>query len=104
MRSRCTKPGEIGALLRCEGVYSSNLTIWRKYREGAELAAMQPQRRGRKADPAAAEVRRMAELTKDNERLRPKLAQAHTVIEVPKNCAACRGCPRPRTWTRSSDR
>ncbi len=81
---RCTEPGQMGALLRREGIYSSNLTTWRKQCEAAELAAMQPQKRGRKADPAAAEARRMAELTKDNERLHRKLAQAHTIIEVQK--------------------
>jgi nucleoid DNA-binding protein len=35
---RCTAPGQIGALLRREGIYSSNLTTWRKQREAAEVA------------------------------------------------------------------
>lgn len=35
---RCTKPGEIGALIRCEGVYSSSLSTWRRQREATELA------------------------------------------------------------------
>ena len=43
---RCTQPGEIGALLRREGVYSSSLSTWRRQREVAELAALAPQKRG----------------------------------------------------------
>ena len=39
---RCTKPGEVGALMRREGVYSSSLSTWRRQREAAELAAMAP--------------------------------------------------------------
>jgi transposase-like protein len=95
---RCTEPGQMGALLRREGIYSSNLTTWRKQREAAELAAMQPQKRGRKADPAAAEARRMGELTKDNERLRRKLAQAHTIIE---DCGRNAGYPAPPAQIRT---
>src|SRR5690348_6211729 len=48
---RCTKPGEIGALMRREGVYSSSLSTWRRQREVADLAALAPQKRGPKADP-----------------------------------------------------
>ena len=39
---RCTKPGEIGALMRREGVYSSSLSTWRRQREVADLAALAP--------------------------------------------------------------
>ena len=52
---RCTQPGEIGALLRKEGIYSSHLNTWRKQRAAAEHAALELQQRGRKADPAQAE-------------------------------------------------
>ena len=48
---RCTQPGEIGALLRKEGIYSSHLSTWRKQRAADERAALAPQKRGRKADP-----------------------------------------------------
>lgn len=90
---RCTEPGQIGALLRREGIYSSNLTTWRKQRKAAELAALQPQKRGRKADPAIAEARLVAALTKDNERLRRKLAQAQTINEVQKKLCTLLGLP-----------
>ena len=79
---RCSKTGEIGALLRREGIYSSQLAAWRKRRVASEHAALAPQRRGRKADPALAQARRVAELTREIEGLRRKLAQAHTIIDV----------------------
>lgn len=90
---RCTEPGAIGALLRREGIYSSNLTTWRKQREAAERAALAPQKRGRKADPALAEAHRVAELIRENERLRRKLATAHTIIEVQKKLCTLLGLP-----------
>lgn len=52
---RCTKPGEIGALMRREGVYSSSLSTWRRQREAVELAALAPQKRRPKSDPDRAE-------------------------------------------------
>ena len=90
---RCNKNGEIGALLRREGIYSSQLATWRKRREAIEHAALTPHKRGPKADPAIAETRRVAELTKDNERLRRKLAQAHTIIDVQKKLYTLLGLP-----------
>jgi transposase-like protein len=90
---RCTKVGEIGALLRREGIYFSYLTTWRKQREATERTALQPQKRGRKADPAIAEARRVAELTKEVERLRRQLAAAHTIIDVQKKLCTLLGLP-----------
>ena len=90
---RCSKIGEIGALLRREGIYSSQLATWRKRREATEHAALASQKRGRKADPAIAETRLVAELTKDNERLRRRLAQAHTIIDVQKKLCTLLGLP-----------
>jgi transposase len=90
---RCSEAGAIGALLRREGIYSSQLATWRRQREASERVALEPRRRGRKADPAIAEGRRVAELTKDNERLRRKLAQAHTIIDVQKKLCTLLGLP-----------
>jgi transposase-like protein len=90
---RCTEAGAIGALLRREGIYSSLLATWRKQRETSQRVALEPRKRGRKADPAIAEGRRVAELTKDNERLRRKLAQAHTIIDVQKKLCTLLGLP-----------
>jgi hypothetical protein len=90
---RCSKIGEIGALLRREGIYSSQLAAWRKRRVASEHAALAPQRRGRKADPALAQARRVAELTREIEGLRRKLAQAHTIIDVQKKLCTLLGLP-----------
>jgi len=90
---RCSEPGEIGALLRREGIYSSQLAAWRKRRVAIEHAALVAQKRGRKADPALAQARRVAELTREIEGLRRKLAQAHTIIDVQKKLCTLLGLP-----------
>jgi transposase-like protein len=88
---RCTQPGEIGALMRREGVYSSSLSTWRRQREAADLAALAPQKRGPKVDPNRAEVLHIAQLTRDNDRLKSRLDKALLVIEVQKKVAALLG-------------
>ena len=90
---RCTAIGEIGALLRREGIYSSHLTTWRKQRAALDLAALEPKKRGRKADPAIAEARREEVLVRENKRLRHQLAQAHTIIDVQKKLCTLLGLP-----------
>jgi transposase len=77
---RCTELGQIGALLRREGLYSSHLSTWRSQREHA-LAA---QRRGRKPSAHFVPAERIAELERDNERLHQQLEQAQAIIEVQK--------------------
>ena len=79
----CTELGQIGALLRRECIYSSQLAMWRRQRKVSERAALEPRQRGRKADPAIAEARSVVELGKENERLRHKLAQAHNLTGTP---------------------
>jgi len=98
---RCTQPGEIGALLRKEGIYSSHLTTWRRQRTANERAALEPQKRGRKADPAQAEDRRVLQLTQENDRLRRKLAQANAIIDVQKKLCALLGLPADETPSES---
>ena len=94
---RCTQPGEIGALLRKEGIYSSHLTTWRRQRAADERAALAPQQRGRKADPAQAEDRRVRQLTQANDRLRRQLAQANAIIDVQKKLCVLLGLPTDET-------
>jgi len=88
---RCTQPGEVGALLRREGVYSSSLTTWRRQREAADLAALAPRKRGPKADPARADTVLISQLTRDNQRLQLSLDKANLVIEVQKKLAILLG-------------
>jgi len=84
--ARC-KPGEIGALLRREGLYSSHLAKWRRQVEKAETEALSAKKRGRKPQPPNPLARRVAELERENERLHQKLAQAEAIIEVQKSCS-----------------
>ena len=85
---RCTRPGEIGALMRREGVYSSSLSTWRRQREAADLAALAPQQRGPKADAGRADALQIAQLTRDNDKLKSQLDKALLVIEVQKKVGA----------------
>jgi transposase len=84
----CTQPGEIGALMRREGVYSSSLSTWRRQRDVADLAALAPQKRGPKVDPGRADALQIAQLTRDNDKLRIQLEKAQLVIEVQKKVAS----------------
>ena len=84
---RCTKPGELGALMRREGVYSSSLSTWRRQLEAAELAALAPQKRGPKIDPARVDAQQIAQLTRERDKLRIELDKANLVIAVQKKVA-----------------
>jgi len=77
----CTQPGEIGALLRREGLYSSHLTNWRR-----EIAAgtLGEKSRGRPAEPLRAEN---ARLLQENERLRRELEKAQIILDAQKKLA-----------------
>ena len=77
----CKQSGELGALLRREGLYYSNIAKWRRQAESGLL----PKKRGPQGpDPA---VRRIAELEKENARLVRKLKQAELIIDVQKKVA-----------------
>ncbi len=84
----CTKPGEVGALMRREGVYSSSLSTWRRQREAADLAALAPQKRGPKADASRVDTQLIARLTRERDQLRTELDKAQLVIEVQKKVTA----------------
>ena len=77
----CTAPGQIGALLRREGIYSSNLAKWRRQAEEGLI----PKKRGPQKPDAS--IRRIAELEKENAKLVHKLKQAELIIEVQKKVA-----------------
>ena len=84
----CSEGGELGALLRREGLYSSHLTEWRRQRAAGELAGLQPRKRGRASDPLTMEL---AQARQENERLQARLAQAELVIEVQKKLSQLLG-------------
>jgi transposase len=85
-------PGEIGALLRREGLYSSHLTTWRRQREAGTLSALSPKQRGRKAShhPLQPEVDR---LRKENRRLQKRLQRAELIIDIQKKISQMLGIP-----------
>src|SRR3990172_8416179 len=64
----CRLPGELGELLRKEGLYSSNLTTWRAAQQRGELAGLAPEKRGPKAQVKDARDRRIAELEREAQR------------------------------------
>ena len=80
----CTGPGQLGALLRREGLYSSNLTTWRRQREKGILSGLTPKKRGRKNKPKNPLADQVARLEKENRKLRLKLKHAETIIDVQK--------------------
>lgn len=84
-----TKRGQIGAILRREGLYSSHLSKWRQQRLLGQLEGLSPKKRGRKApDPAEVEL---ARLRQENERLRSRLEQAEIIIDVQKKLSRLLG-------------
>jgi len=84
----CTEPGEIGALLRREGLYSSLLTEWRRARKDGALEALQRPRGRPKADPRDVQI---AALKRRAERAEAELVKARKVIEVQGNVSALLG-------------
>lgn len=90
---RCTRSGELGALLRKEGVYSSSLSTWRRQRESAELEALGANKRGPKVPANRAEVQQIAKLTREVGRLQGELDKAMLIIGVQKKLATLLGRP-----------
>ena len=90
---RCTKPGEIGALLRREGLYSSQLTSWRGARDRGELEGLAPRQRGPKATPVDPRDRKIVEQDREIVRLKHRAERAEALVEVQKKVAALLGTP-----------
>ena len=88
----CQAPSEVGALLRREGLYSSHLTQWRRARREGSLKALSKQRgpQGRRGDAVAVENE---QLRKENARLRRRLQQAQTILEIQKKASEILGHP-----------
>ena len=84
----CTRPGEIGALLRREGLYTSHLSTWRRQRDEGALDGLSKRRGRPKADPRDAQ---MASLRRRAERAEAELEKARKVLEVQGNVSALLG-------------
>jgi len=84
----CSRPGEVGALLRREGLYTSHLTYWRKQRDEGALRGLSRPRGRKPADPRDA---RIAALERRAERAEGELEKARRVVEVQGNVSALLG-------------
>ena len=89
----CTAVGSLGALLRSEGLYASNLTTWRRQRTDGVLSALTPQKRGRKASARHPLRAENETLRKENARLSTRLKQAEIIIDVQKKVSQILGLP-----------
>lgn len=85
---RCRQPGEIGALLRREGLYSSHLSAWRAARDRGELGGAGLKKRGPQAQPEYPDIKRVKALERENERLRARAERAEGLVELQKKVAA----------------
>jgi transposase-like protein len=87
---QCKTPGEIGAILRREGLYSSHLTDWRRQRDAIAKKGLALQKRGPKAK---AEDPRIKELERENTRLKRRLQRAEAILEIQKKASELLGIP-----------
>ena len=87
----CRAPGEIGALLRREGLYSSHLVAWRRQLREHGVHGLARKKRGPagKAKPSAREL----QLEREKKKLEKKLAKAELIIAFQKKCTRCWGSP-----------
>lgn len=90
----CKASGEVGTLLRQEGLYSSHLTHWRREIEAHDEAALRAKRRGPKSNAAKAEARKVEVLERDVARLRQKIERAEQIIEAQKKLCDLLGLPK----------
>ena len=98
----CTERGEIGAIIRREGIYSSYLSRWRRARERGELCGSKARQRGRKAAAGPEQAAELTELRQENAQLRTRSQQAETIIEVQKKLSQLLG-PETKTTERTEN-
>ena len=88
---RCSELGQIGALLRREGLYSSQLSTWRNQRQQGQLQALSDNKRGRKATIPHPVQQELEQLRRENQRLRHTLQQAELIIDIQKKASQLMG-------------
>jgi transposase-like protein len=90
---RCTKSGEVSALLRREGLYSSHLSTWCEARRRGELAGLAARARGPQAKPIDPRDKKLVERGREIARLRARLERAEGLIEVQNKVSQLLGIP-----------
>jgi transposase len=93
----CTRTGEIGALLRREGLYSSHLAVWRAARQRGEIAGLAPKKRGPKVAPADPRDRKIVELERETRRLKARLERAEALVDLQKKVSVIMGIALPES-------
>lgn len=88
---RCLRPGEIGALLRREGLYSSALTAWRTARERGELAGLAAKKRGRRAKRVDPLARKVAVQEREIAQWKARAQRAEALVEIQKKASEILG-------------
>ena len=91
----CTEAGQIGALLRREGLYSSHLTTWRQARERGELQGLAPRKRGPKAQEPNPLARELAAKEREIARLKAENAKLQLICDVQKKVSLLLGVTLP---------
>jgi transposase len=91
----CKASGEVGAILRREGLFSSHLASWRAARRRGELAGLNTKKRGPKPRPKDPRDRQMADQEREIRRLQRRLARAETMLEIQKKVSELMGIPLP---------
>jgi transposase len=91
----CSKPGELGALLRREGLYSSHLATWRAAQARGELADLRGRRQGSRGPVPDARTKQILALERENRRLRARAERAEALVEVQKKLAELLGLDLP---------
>ena len=91
----CTREGEIGALLRREGLYSSHLSVWRAARERGEIAGLAPRKRGPKVAPPDPRDRKIVELERETRRWKSRAERAEALVDLQKKVSMLLGIALP---------
>ncbi len=97
----CEKPGEVGALLRREGLYSSHLSSWRSARDRGELEGGGRRKRGPEPKASDPSAKRIIELERENRRLRKRAERAEGLVEVQKKLSELLGIEHPPNGEKS---
>jgi len=92
---RCLRPGEIGALLRREGLYSSALTTWRAARERGELAGLAAKKRGPRDKRADPRDRKITAQEREIAQWKARAQRAEALVEIQKKFSEMVGVPLP---------
>jgi transposase len=91
----CTKTGEVGALLRREGLYSSHLAAWRKARSKGERKGLEARQRGPRAKLADPSAQKLAEQEREMARWKARAERAEALVEIQKKVALLLGIDLP---------